>query len=104
VQPLLQADVRDRRANWKQSIEVLKLAKEAGAQITKTSIMLGLGETREQLVNALALLREADVDVVTFGQYMRPTKRHIAVVEYVTPEAFEMYKKIAEVGRSTCTS
>lgn len=94
--PELQADVRDRRANWKQSIDVLRMAKAAGAGITKTSIMLGLGETREQVVAALRQLREADVDVVTFGQYMRPTKRHIAVVEYVTPEAFAAYKTIAE--------
>jgi lipoic acid synthetase len=58
--------------------------------------MLGLGETRPQVVNALKLLREAGVDVVTFGQYMRPTKRHLAVAEYLTPEAFEAYKNIAE--------
>jgi lipoic acid synthetase len=94
--PELQRDVRDRRANWDQSIEVLKHAKKSGAKITKTSIMLGLGETHEQVVNALKLLREADVDVVTFGQYMRPTKKHLAVVEYVTPEAFKRYQEIAE--------
>ena len=94
--PELQSDVRDRRANWSQSVAVLKMAKAAGAGITKTSLMLGLGETREQVVNALAQLREADVDVVTFGQYMRPTKKHLAVVEYLTPEAFAMYQKIAE--------
>ena len=94
--PELQSEVRDRRANWDQSIAVLKMAKEAGAGITKTSLMLGLGETREQVVGALTQLREAGVDVVTFGQYMRPTKRHLAVVEYVTPEAFDTYRKIAE--------
>ena len=94
--PELQADVRDRRANWAQSIDVLKIAKASGAKITKTSIMLGLGETREQVVRALRLLRDADVDVVTFGQYMRPTKRHLAVAEYVTPEAFDAYREIAE--------
>jgi lipoic acid synthetase len=94
--PELQAGVRDRRANWAQSIDVLKIAKASGAKITKTSIMLGLGETREQVVRALRLLRDADVDVVTFGQYMRPTKRHLAVAEYVTPEAFDAYREIAE--------
>jgi|TARA_B100001142_G_C14120771_1_gene572919 lipoic acid synthetase len=94
--PELQAHVRDRRANWAQSVDVLRTAKAAGAGITKTSVMLGLGETREQVVNCLELLREADVDVVTFGQYMRPTKRHLPVAEYVTPEAFEAYKVIAE--------
>ena len=70
--PELQADVRDRRANWRQSIDVLRMAKEAGAGITKTSIMLGLGETREQVVGALTQLREAGVDVVTFGQEAVP--------------------------------
>ena len=94
--PELQRDVRDRRANWDQSIEVLKHAKKSGAKITKTSLMLGLGETQEQVINALRLLREADVDVVTFGQYMRPTKKHLAVVEYITPEAFKRYQEIAE--------
>ena len=95
--PELQAEVRDRRANWDQSIAVLRDAKTAvPSLITKTSIMLGLGETRPQVVNALKLLREAGVDVVTFGQYMRPTKRHLAVAEYLTPEAFEAYKNIAE--------
>jgi len=94
--PELQRDVRDRRANWDQSIEVLKHAKKSGAKITKTSLMLGLGETQEQVINALKLLREADVDVVTFGQYMRPTKKHHAVVEYITPEAFARYQEIAE--------
>ena len=94
--PELQAEVRDRRANWAQSVEVLRTAKASGAKITKTSIMLGLGETRAQVVRALQLLRDADVDVVTFGQYMRPTKRHLAVAEYVTPEAFDAYRVIAE--------
>ena len=94
--PELQAGVRDRRANWAQSVAVLKTAKASGAKITKTSIMLGLGETRAQVVRALRLLRDADVDVVTFGQYMRPTKRHLPVAEYVTPEAFDAYREIAE--------
>ena len=95
--PELQAEVRDRRANWDQSVGVLRDAKRfVPSLITKTSLMVGLGETRPQVVNALKLLREAGVDVVTFGQYMRPTKRHLAVKEYLTPEAFEAYKKIAE--------
>ena len=74
--PELQTEVRDRRANWDQSVGVLRDAKRfTPSLITKTSLMLGLGETRPQVVNALKLLREAGVDVVTFGQYMRPTKR-----------------------------
>lgn len=103
--------VRDRRATFRQSLRVLKHAKECKeGLITKTSIMLGLGETEEQLVaalegtwspcsptrvqlaNLIIELRKVDVDVVTFGQYMRPTKRHMKVVEYVTPEAFEKWR------------
>lgn len=100
--PELQTHARDPRANWDQSIHVLKRAKKTAKDvggvdlITKTSIMLGLGETRTQVYEALKLLREAGVDVVTFGQYMRPTKRHLKVEEYVTPKAFDMYGKMAE--------
>ena len=92
----LQSVVRDRRANWRQSLSVLKHAKDSGAPLTKTSLMLGLGETREDVVNALRVLRAHNVDVVTLGQYMRPTRRHMPVAEYVTPEAFDAYKEIAE--------
>ena len=58
--------------------------------------MLGCGERPEEVVDALRLLREAGVDVVTLGQYMRPTKKHMAVSDYVTPEAFAGYQKVAE--------
>lgn len=98
--------VRDRRATFQQSIRVLKAAKEARPSlITKTSIMLGLGETESQLMGALKALREVGVDVVTFGQYMRPTKRHMAVHEYVTPDVFDMWKERAlEMGFLYCAS
>ena len=88
--------VRDRRANWKQSLGVLRRAKAAGAEVTKTSLMLGLGETFEEVQQGMRELREAGVDVITFGQYMRPTKRHMAVEEYVTPEAFAAYERLAK--------
>ncbi len=92
----LTPQVRDRRATFRQSLNVLKAAKAARADlITKTSIMLGLGETEEQLWETLQELRKVDVDVVTFGQYMRPTKRHMAVHEYVTPDIFEMWRQRA---------
>lgn len=94
--PRLQSVVRDRRANWQQSIGVLKAAKEQGVRVTKTSIMLGCGEGKEEVLEALRLLREAGVDVVTLGQYMRPTKKHMAVSEFVTPAAFEVYEKAAK--------
>ncbi|CCX04952.1 lipoic acid synthetase [Pyronema domesticum] len=92
--------VRDRRATFRQSLAVLKKAKESKeGLITKTSMMLGLGETEEQVMDALKELRKADVDVVTFGQYMRPTKRHMKVEKYVTPEEFESWRvKALEMG------
>ena len=93
--PRLQHAVRDRRANWAQSLRVLRTAKEH-VGLTKTSLMLGCGESREEVLEALSLLREAGVGVVTLGQYMRPTKRHMAVAEYVTPEAFDAYARVAE--------
>ena len=102
----LTPNVRDRRATFRQSLSVLKAAKAAHeGLITKTSIMLGLGETEEQLYHALRELRAIDVDVVTFGQYMRPTKRHMSVHEYVTPDVFEMWRKRAlEMGFLYCAS
>lgn len=98
--------VRDRRAKFRQSLSVLKHAKEAKeGLITKTSIMLGLGETEEQLWETLWELRNVDVDVVTFGQYMRPTKRHMPVHTYVTPTVFETWRQRAlDMGFLYCAS
>lgn len=97
----LQSSVRDHRANFKQSLDVLMRAKEyaPAGTLTKTSIMLGCGETPDQVVNTMEKVRAAGVDVMTFGQYMRPSKRHMAVSEYVTPEAFEKYRLLGmEMG------
>ena len=90
----LQSAVRDHRANFKQSLDVLVKAKEYAPQgtLTKTSIMLGCGETPDQVVKTMEKVRAAGVDVMTFGQYMRPSKRHMPVSEYITPEAFEKYR------------
>ncbi|OJJ00621.1 hypothetical protein ASPVEDRAFT_40159 [Aspergillus versicolor CBS 583.65] len=98
--------VRDRRATFQQSIRVLDAAKKAKPSlITKTSLMLGLGETEEQLWDTLRQLRAVNVDVVTFGQYMRPTKRHMAVHEYVTPDKFELWRQRAlDMGFLYCAS
>lgn len=92
----LQRNVRDYRANFKQSIDVLEMAKEYAppGTLTKTSIMLGCGETPDQVIRTMEKVRAADVDVITFGQYMRPSKRHMPVSEYVTPEAFEKYRAL----------
>ncbi|KAJ7631086.1 mitochondrial Lipoyl synthase, partial [Roridomyces roridus] len=88
--------VRDRRASFRTSLQVLERAKKEGVRVTKTSIMLGLGETEDQILRALKELRQSAVDVVTFGQYMRPTKRHMKVERYVEPAEFDNWKKIAE--------
>ncbi|KAF8898613.1 hypothetical protein BD779DRAFT_1484804 [Infundibulicybe gibba] len=88
--------VRDRRATFRQSLKVLEHAKRQRVKITKTSIMLGVGETEDQLMNTLRELRKVDVDVVTFGQYMRPTKRHMKVDRYVEPKEFDHWKEVAE--------
>ncbi|EGX93515.1 lipoic acid synthetase [Cordyceps militaris CM01] len=90
--------VRDRRATFRQSLSVLAHVKDVCGPhgiITKTSIMLGLGEQEHELVAALTELRKARVDVVTFGQYMRPTKRHLKVEKYITPDEFEMWRQRA---------
>jgi lipoyl synthase len=102
----LTPQVRDRRAAFRQSLRVLEAAKAAKpGLITKTSIMLGLGETEEQLWETLRELRKVDVDVVTFGQYMRPTKRHMPVHEYVTPDVFEMWRQRSlDMGFLYCAS
>uniref|UniRef100_A0A4X2KKW8 lipoyl synthase n=1 Tax=Vombatus ursinus TaxID=29139 RepID=A0A4X2KKW8_VOMUR len=98
--PELQRKVRDPRANFNQSLQVLKHAKKVQpGVISKTSIMLGLGETDEQVYSTMKALREADVDCLTLGQYMQPTKRHLKVEEYITPEKFKYWEKIGnELG------
>ncbi|GAA5841268.1 hypothetical protein JCM9279_000599 [Rhodotorula babjevae] len=89
--------VRDPRAKYRQSLEVLRVAKASKeGLITKTSIMLGVGETDEEILQTLKDLRANNVDVVTFGQYMRPTKRHMKVSSYITPDKFDYWAKQAE--------
>ncbi|XP_063979833.1 lipoyl synthase, mitochondrial [Diachasmimorpha longicaudata] len=86
--------VRDRRARYRQSLKVLEGAKKLNAElITKSSIMLGLGETDEEVETTMRELREAGVDALTLGQYMQPTKRHLKVIEYVTPEKFKAWEE-----------
>jgi len=87
--------VRDPRANYWQSLSVLRNVKKLGRRIyTKSSIMVGLGETEEEMVQAMVHLRQADVDFLTVGQYLRPSTRHLKVAEYVDPKQFERYKEI----------
>ena len=84
------------RAKYRLSLNVLRRAKtlDPGA-VTKSGIMLGLGETETELFQAMDDLRESEVRVLTLGQYLRPTPDHLPVVEYIRPEAFEFYKEIA---------
>ncbi|PFH35133.1 lipoic acid synthase LIPA [Besnoitia besnoiti] len=89
--------VRDKRAKYDQSLRVLQAAKKFNPSVfTKSSIMVGLGETEEEVVETLRDLRAHNVDVVTLGQYLRPTKQQLGVVEYVTPEKFRRYQELAE--------
>ncbi|MCK9538401.1 lipoyl synthase [Dokdonella sp.] len=88
--------VRDPRAGYAQTLGILKFAKRhAPRTVTKTSLMLGLGETDAEIERTLADIRAADVDVVTMGQYMRPTKHHLPVERFVTPGQFEEYREMA---------
>ena len=89
--------VRDPRATYEQSLTVLKMIKEINCRIyTKSSIMLGLGESEEEVMQAVKALRSAQVDIITLGQYLQPTSRHLPVKEYITPEKFNSYKENAE--------
>ncbi|NJK44089.1 MAG: lipoyl synthase [Pleurocapsa sp. SU_196_0] len=82
--------VRDARAGYDQTLGVLAGAKKVVPDIiTKTSLMLGLGETRSEILETMRDVRESGVDIVTFGQYLRPTRNHLPVERYVTPEEFE---------------
>jgi lipoic acid synthetase len=89
----LQSSVRDFRAGYEQSLGVLKFAKQAGARFTKSSLMLGLGEEREEVLQAMEDLRNAGVDILTLGQYLRPSQNHLLVARYVTPAEFKDYEK-----------
>lgn len=82
--------VRDRRASYDQSLAVLGHVKELEPRgVTKSSLMLGLGETRQEVLEAFADLREAGVDVLTLGQYLRPSTKHLKVEAYLRPETFD---------------
>jgi lipoyl synthase len=88
--------VRDPRAGYQQTLDVLAFAKRhAPGTRTKTSLMLGLGETDAEIDRTLDDLRAAQVDIVTLGQYLRPTVHHLPVDRYVTPEAFREYRSLA---------
>ncbi len=87
--------VRDHRAGYWQTFNFLKYVKEKSPEvITKTSIMVGLGETDEEIYKTMDDARSVGIDVLTLGQYMQPTKHHLSVERFVTPTQFEEYRKI----------
>ena len=85
-----------RGANYEHSLSILKLAKEIDPLVfTKSGIMVGLGETLKEIESLLCDLRKSSVDFVTIGQYMQPTKKHLPVIEYLTPKNFNYLEKLA---------
>ncbi len=102
----LSPDVRDRKCDYRRSLEVLSRAKAISPRVvTKSSLMVGLGETEEEVIRSMQDLREAGVDIVTLGQYLRPAPKFLPVFEYVTPETFKRYKAMAqEMGFLFCAS
>ncbi len=92
------------KANYRRSLETLRILSKEGA-ITKSGVMVGLGESELEVITTLRDLREAGVKIVTIGQYLRPTLKHHPVAEYISPEKFEWYRVQAiEMGFSYCAS
>jgi len=92
----LQWPVRDRRAGYEQSLSVLRQIVEESDAYAKTSLMLGVGEYDQEIYQTLADLRSIGVDIVTLGQYLQPSRSHLEVFEYVHPDAFETWRRVAE--------
>ena len=92
----LQWPVRDRRAGYEQSLSVLEQAARESDAYTKTSLMLGVGEYHHEVYQTMRDLRSVGTDIVTFGQYLQPSRSHLEVSEFVHPDAFETYRQIAE--------
>ena len=93
----LQHKIRDRRANYEQSLSVLENVKKLNKKIfTKSAIMVGLEETKEQVIEAMKDLRKIDCDILTIGQYLKPKNKNLKVEKYIEPKVFDDYKKIGE--------
>jgi lipoic acid synthetase len=89
--------IRDSRATYRQSLHVLRTLKEMNPKIySKSSIMLGLGEAEADIRKTMHDLKKAQVDILTLGQYLRPSQGHVPIIEYISPERFEHYKHVAE--------
>ena len=83
------------QAKYDRSLEVLFRLKKGGMK-TKSGIMLGLGETHEEIIETMEDLRSVDVDIITLGQYLQPTPKHLPIAEFVTPERFAEYKELGQ--------
>lgn len=83
------------QAKYDRSLEVLRYAKEAGQRRTKTGMMLGLGETEDEVFETIQDVANANVDVITIGQYLQPTKKHLPLKEFITPAQFKAYEDFA---------
>ena len=95
--PRLTPKVRDARASYEQSLLVLKKIKDINSLIyTKSSIMLGLGESEEEVIQTIKSLRSVGVSILTIGQYLQPTPKHLPVIEFISPEKFNWFREIAE--------
>jgi lipoic acid synthetase len=93
----LSPKIRDVRASYNLSLHVLKTIKRTNPEIyTKSSLMLGLGESQDEVVNCMNELKAVGVDILTLGQYLQPGLGYASVVEYISPQRFDLYKKIAE--------
>lgn len=84
------------QAKYERSLDVLTYLKESGQNRTKTGLMLGLGETKDEVMRAIEDIQKAKVDIITIGQYLQPTKKHLPVKRFVTPEEFEEYRVFAK--------
>jgi lipoyl synthase len=93
VVPSLQRRMRDARCSWERSIDSLAATRAAGANVLKSSLMVGCGEEEAEVHQAMAQLQAAGVDVLTIGQYLRPTPKHAPVARYVEPAEFERYQR-----------
>ena len=83
------------QAKYQRSLDVLKYLKSAGQRRTKTGVMLGLGEEKDEVFRTIEDIRNADVDVITLGQYLQPTRNHLPVKKFITPEEFEEFGEFA---------
>ena len=84
------------QAKYDRSLEALRYLKQEGVHRTKSGLMLGLGETEEEVIESMEDLRNANVDIITLGQYLQPSKKHLPVAEFITPEQFKKYEVLGK--------